>query len=106
MNVNYPNGFVVLPVGEYNKMKEVIDAQQRTLDELVSIKKSYTEATIDVSVNEDTLYSLAVCRFEENADFVNNYNMVDKCCFSVWGTSIAHIKRAEEPVEDLIESEE
>lgn len=102
MNVNYPNGFVVLPVGEYNKMKEVIEVQQQVLDNLVvSVEPAYNGERLDVTLNADAIYPLAVCKFEENADLVKNYNLVDRKEFRVWGVDFATLK----PVSEMIEGE-
>lgn len=100
MNVNYPNGFVVLPVGEYNKMKEVIEAQQQVLDNIVQdIKPGMATGKLEVVLNTDTIHSLAVCKFEENPELVNNYTLFDKSIFSVWAYGFAELKPEDVEVE-------
>lgn len=93
MNVNYPNGFVVLPVGEYNKMKEVIEAQQQALDNIIQdVKPGMVKDKLEVVLNTDTIHSLAVCKFEEKPELVNNYMLLDKSIFSVWAYGFAERK--------------
>lgn len=93
MNVNYPNGFVVLPVGEYNKMKEVIEAQQVVLDTLIQdVKPSINADKVEIILNTDTIHSLAVCKFEEKPELVNNYSLLDKSLFNVWAYGFAERK--------------
>lgn len=93
MNVNYPNGFVVLPIGEYNKMKEVMEAQQQVLDNLVKdIWPSASTGKLEITLNTDTIHSLAVCKFEEKPELVNSYTLLDKSLFNVWAYGFAERK--------------
>lgn len=102
MNVNYPNGFVVLPVGEYNKMKETIEAQQQVLDNLViSVEPAYNKNSLDVTLNPDVIYPLAVCKFEESTELVNSYTLTDRKDFRAAGWDLAKLK----PIGEILEGE-
>lgn len=101
MNTNFTNGYVVLPVEEYNKLKEVIEAQQRTLDELVTIERSFNGEQINVTLNAETVHSLAICKFEEDADLVNNYTLKEASSFVAWGSTLATLKSIDELINDM-----
>lgn len=93
MNATYPNGYVVLPIEEYNKMKEVMEAQQQALDNLiVGIVPAYDSDKLDVDLNADIVYSLAACKFEEDKELVDNYTLLDKSNFRALGWSFAKLK--------------
>ena len=56
MEVNYTNGYVVLPKEEYDRMNRDIDK----LHKVIKLSKAYDDGSINVEYNNRLLYTLAV----------------------------------------------
>lgn len=103
MNTNFPNGYVVLPLEEYDKMRETIESQRHLLDTLVTLSTSYNGEEVRADINVGTVYAIASSKFAEDEDLVVNYNLNDKSDVIFWSSALATLKTVGEILEQTEE---
>lgn len=87
MEVNYTNGYVVLPREEYDRMSR--------LRNVIELSKAFDDSSINVEYNSDLLYALAVEQFNSHPEWKDEYVLKDS--ISIWSNELANaIKKDEE----------
>ena len=99
MEVNYTNGFVVLPREEYDRMKRDIDK----LHNVVKLSKAYDDGSINVEYNNRLLYALAVEQFNSHTEWKDRYVLKDS--ISVWSNELAMAIKEDEEQEQAEEEQ-
>ena len=95
MELNYTNGFVVIPKDEYDRMNMEIDK----LHKVIELSKSYDDSSINFEYNNNLLYALAVEEFNRHPEWKDGYVLKDS--ISVWSNELATaIKEDEEQAEE------
>lgn len=99
METNYKNGYVVLPREEYDRMQLEIERLSNTLDNVITLSKSYDNNSIQVEYNNKLIYLLAVEQFNNHPEWHDDYVLQDSV--SIWSNELAKaIKKDEEQAEE------
>lgn len=99
MEVNYTNGYVVLPKEEYDRMNRDIDK----LHKVIELSKAYDDSSINVEYNNRLLYALAVEQFNSHPEWKDRYVLKDS--ISVWSNELAMAIEEDEEQEQAEEEQ-
>lgn len=99
MEVNYTNGYVVLPKEEYDRMNRDIDK----LHKVIELSKAYDDSSINVEYNNNLLYALAVEEFNRHPEWKDGYVLKDS--ISVWSNELAMAIKEDEEQEQAEEEQ-
>lgn len=99
MEVNYTNGYVVLPKEEYDRMNRDIDK----LHKVIELSKAYDDSSINVEYNNNLLYALAVEQFNSHHEWKDRYVLKDS--ISVWSNELAMAIKEDEEQEQAEEEQ-
>lgn len=98
MEVNFKNGYVVLPREDYDRIQRELERLEDTLDNIITLRESYDHSTIDVEYNNELLYALANKQFIDNHEWHDEYVLVSKIVS--WSSTIATRIKEEEQADD------
>lgn len=91
-------GYVVLPLEEYDRLRDEAKAADRLMAELVTVTKQSWDDTFVVELDKGTLHAFAKKKFEEQfADALSEYEVTPS---SEFYTGVAPIARRREPDAD------
>ena len=99
MEVNYTNGYVVLPKEEYDRMNRDIDK----LHKVIELSKAYDDSSINVEYNNNLLYALAVEQFNSHPEWKDVYVLKDS--ISIWSNELAMAIEEDEEQEQAEEEQ-